>query len=68
VADHNTPNIGICLVGHLSRHPATPQQMTSLKGLIAHLNKELGKDLIVKGHRDFNPTECPGKTMKLPLR
>lgn len=66
VADHNTANIGICMVGNLSHHPATTQQMTSLKGLIAHLKKELGKDLIVKGHRDYNPTECPGLTMKLP--
>lgn len=67
VADHNTANVGICLVGNLSNHPPTAKQLTSLKALIQHVNTVVGKKLIVRGHRDLNATECPGKMMKIPL-
>lgn len=66
VGNFNTPTIGICLIGNLSKHPPTPNQLESLKGLIGHLKSLLGRDLTVKGHRDYNPTECPGRLMKLP--
>jgi N-acetyl-anhydromuramyl-L-alanine amidase AmpD len=67
VGNSNTPTIGICLIGNLSKHPPTAKQLESLKELIAHLKTLLKKELTVKGHRDYNPTECPGKFMKLPL-
>lgn len=68
VANKNTPNIGICLVGNLSHHPPTPMQIASLKELISHINAVVGKNLAVRGHRDLQATECPGLMMKLPLR
>jgi len=68
VLNHNTPNIGICLVGNLSLHPPTAMQLSSLKELIAHVNTTVGKQLVVRGHRDLQATECPGLLMKLPLK
>jgi len=65
VGYYNTTYVGICLIGHLSKHPPTPQQMDSLRGLIKHVKSTIGKDLVVKGHRDLAATECPGKMMDL---
>ena len=68
VKDKNTPNIGICLVGNLSHHPPTASQLSSLKQLINHINTAVGRNLVVRGHRDLQATECPGLLMKLPLQ
>jgi N-acetyl-anhydromuramyl-L-alanine amidase AmpD len=68
VENKNTPNIGICLVGHLSYHAPTPYQIASLKELITRINTLAGHNLVVRGHRDLQATECPGLLMKLPLK
>jgi len=65
VGYYNTTYVGICLIGHLSKHPPTQQQMYSLKYLIRHVKSAIGKELKIKGHRDLAATECPGKLMDL---
>lgn len=62
---YNTTNIGICLIGNLSKHPPTSQQKESLKFMITHLRGVVERKLSVRGHREFASTECPGKMMDL---
>ncbi|MBU0489988.1 MAG: N-acetylmuramoyl-L-alanine amidase [Bacteroidetes bacterium] len=61
VKNTNTASIGISLSGNLSKHPPTAAQMDSLVKLIKKIKKEVGNQLLVKGHGELQPTECPGK-------
>jgi len=65
VKNHNTASIGISLSGNLSKHQATKAQMDALVKLIKRLKKQLGPNVMVKGHRELQATECPGKLMDM---
>lgn len=60
----NPHTFGICLIGNLSNHPPTEQQVTAARELYQYLVSVYGK-LKVWGHRDFMATECPGKLFPL---
>lgn len=54
----NRDSVGICLVGNGRFSRA---QWAALDALIQELAVHLGRELVVKGHRDVNgSTECPG--------
>ncbi len=59
---HNQHGIGIALIGNFENEPPTDEQLTAVKGLVAHLKSTYGltaDDVI--GHGDFKATACPGK-------
>lgn len=65
VKDHNTGNLGICLVGGLDEagkatNNYTPEQFATLQRLLAELQQQF-PDAQLMGHRDFPGVkkECP---------
>ncbi len=64
---HCTPNtgkVGICLIGnHHGKDPVTAKTKESLVKLLAFLASKynINPTSRIKGHRDFNSTNCPGK-------
>ena len=65
VKGKNTPSIGISLSGNLDKHKPTSAQLKSLISLIKKLKRDVSKTLIVKGHKELNPSVCPGKYVDL---
>lgn len=65
VKNYNTVSIGVSLSGNLSLHEPTKEQIDSLTKLIKKLKKDVGKSIQVKGHRELNTTECPGKKLDM---
>lgn len=63
VSGHNTRSIGICLSGDFTKQEPSPQQLKSLKNLIAHLRREFPQQLEVFGHKDYGQTSCPGPSL-----
>ncbi len=59
---NNDAGIGICLPG--SDRP-TPKQLDSAGALIRALNRELGRQLRVVGHKELSATLCPGPSWHL---
>lgn len=41
--------------------PATPAQIGRVRRLVADLQRWTGTTLVVSGHRDHTPTQCPGE-------
>ncbi|MBI2906546.1 MAG: N-acetylmuramoyl-L-alanine amidase [Chloroflexi bacterium] len=62
VAGRNAEVIGICLPGDFTAHPPTEAALSSARALVRALRLELGRHLPVVGHRELNPTACPGDT------
>lgn len=66
---NNVRNIGICVLGNFVRGAGgqgpTPEQVTSLRGLIDALMRDygFGPDAIYC-HSDFKATECPGPLLE----
>jgi len=59
---HTVPNdgkLGICVVGNFQNEKMSVAQLDSLISLVNRL-KLLYNIQDVKGHREFNRTECPG--------
>ena len=64
VADHNSEIIGIENEGLYSTVDVTPQLWDSLVQLVAYMAQQYGVPVgNIKGHRDFNATECPGEVL-----
>lgn len=57
----NPDSIGICLTGNFEEYPPETKQINTLINLIKYLNNHYQKELSVIGHKDVNPTSCPGK-------
>ena len=65
---HSPPNdgkIGVCLTGNFNEEEPTDAQIKSLETLVTKLKKDYNMidDILspkVRGHREFNKTECPG--------
>jgi hypothetical protein len=72
IGAHSPPNsnkVGICLIGNFENvDTLKPEQRATLVKLLAHL---CGKFRIpvakIKGHRDFQSTDCPGSTVYAQL-
>jgi len=68
VGGHNTGNIGVSLLGcyHPPEGPTcedyiTPEAMDTYITLFAFLSERYGvAPELIRGHRDFSPTACPG--------
>lgn len=62
VEGHNKDSIGICVVGDNTKPEQswTPKQVQVLYSLLVKLHNKYPKAQL-KGHRDFKPTECPGR-------
>ena len=64
VADHNSDIIGIENEGLYTDVDVTPQLWNSLVNLVAYIADQYGiAPSEIKGHRDFNATECPGEVL-----
>ncbi|HEX6354557.1 peptidoglycan recognition protein family protein [Actinophytocola sp.] len=64
VADHNSEAIGIENEGLYSSVDVTPQLWDSLVRLVAYIAQQYGiSPSNIRGHRDFNATECPGTVL-----
>lgn len=61
----NGYSIGVELNGNFEIEEPKPEQLHSLRWLVAQLEAKLGKSLALKGHRELpgNATACPGKNM-----
>lgn len=57
-ADHNTHTVGVCFIG--GEGDATPAARAAIRWLYDEAVRLKGGPLLQRGHRDFNPTECPG--------
>lgn len=60
---HNQTTIGICLAGNFDRETPTDGQLASAAELIAMLCRLYGlkpNGGAIVGHRDLDPTDCPG--------
>jgi N-acetyl-anhydromuramyl-L-alanine amidase AmpD len=60
VKNANTRSIGICLSGNFDEESATPEAMSALIWLIAHLNGLLNRPLDIRAHNEFASKSCPG--------
>lgn len=65
VQGYNTQAIGICISGDLDQHPMTASQKRSVKKIIRYLRIRFGKKLIVKPHKDYKSTDCPGRFVNI---
>lgn len=64
---HTIPNegkIGVCLIGNFQTLFAPKAQITAMLNLVKEL-KKLYNINEIKGHRDFQNTECPGDNLYL---
>jgi hypothetical protein len=64
VADHNSEVIGIENEGLYTSVNVTTQLWNSLVQLVAYIAQRYGiSPSLIRGHRDFNATECPGTVL-----
>ena len=64
VGNHNSEVIGIENEGLYSTVDVTPQLWDSLVRLVAYIAHSYGiSPDMIRGHRDFNATECPGQVL-----
>jgi hypothetical protein len=64
VGNHNSECIGIENEGLYSTVDVPPALWNSLVGLVAYIAHQYGiSPEFIKGHRDFNSTECPGQVL-----
>jgi len=64
VGNHNSEVIGIENEGLYSTVDVTPQLWDSLVQLVAYIAQSYGiSPDMIRGHRDFNATECPGEIL-----
>lgn len=59
--NYNIDNIGISLVGNFTARPPTTKALAALERTLDHFRREYGIPMArVRGHREWNATECPG--------
>lgn len=64
VGNHNSTCIGIENEGLYSTEDVTPALWDSLVKMVAYIASQYGiAPEFIKGHRDFNSTECPGTVL-----
>jgi hypothetical protein len=70
VANNNTGNVGISVMGTHTTTPATDTQLTQIARLVRGLASTYGIAITsskIKGHRDYGGTECPGGALYAKL-
>lgn len=60
VSGQNTASVGICLIGNYDQIEPTEAQMNAVIRVIRSINRKLGRNLEIAGHRDFANKSCPG--------
>lgn len=60
VSGYNTDSVGICLIGNYDQVEPTGAQINAVIRTIRSLNRKLGRNLEIAGHRDFANKSCPG--------
>lgn len=64
VGNHNSETIGIENEGLYTSVDVTPQLWDSLVQLVAYIAQQYDIDpSMIRGHRDFNATQCPGNVL-----
>jgi N-acetyl-anhydromuramyl-L-alanine amidase AmpD len=59
-----TYTLGICLAGNFQNEQPSAAQLKTLVQLLAVLCRRHGLSVAsIKGHRDFQPNECPGRNL-----
>jgi hypothetical protein len=67
--DNNIGNIGICLIGDFDRIHVPAVQKAALLATLDRLTEQYGIDKHqIFGHREFKPTDCPGRYLMAVLR
>jgi len=61
-AGMNDKSIGICLTGNFEKQEPNKAQVESLYSLLDKIN-EMNNNIVVKKHKDFAATLCPGKNL-----
>jgi hypothetical protein len=67
---NNTGNLGVSVIGSHDATPLTDTQLHSLASLLRGLSDTKGIALErskIKGHREYNPTTCPGDALLAQL-
>lgn len=62
--NNNSCSLGICLEGNFTKTKPTPEQIKSLKELVAELKKRHKNIYKILNHRDLMATACPGVDLK----
>lgn len=58
---HNRDSVGICTIGHPNYELHSLQALAIVMTNLTLCNRfELDHSKAIKGHREFNPTQCPG--------
>lgn len=65
-ANHNTEGVGVCFIGRAG--DLTDHAKRTINGLYADAVAHKGGPLTWQGHRDANPTECPGDELYAWIR
>lgn len=60
VGSNNTPTINVAYIGNNNPTEAAKRAYAALR---AWVNNQMGRNLSLKGHRDFNSTACPGQNL-----
>lgn len=68
VANNNSNNLGISFMGTHTSTPATNTQISNVGALVRGLANQYGFSINnLKGHRDYNSTDCPGSALYAQL-
>ena len=62
--NHNS-YIGVCCEGNYDKEEMPSAQYKACVEMQKYLLKKYGKNFDTKGHKEFNPTSCPGKNFPL---
>lgn len=65
VQDHNENNIGVLVMGNFERQQPSSPQLATVDRFVAQLMRQHRVSLAsVRTHREWNPTECPGRNLQ----
>ena len=62
---HNSKSIGICFVGSYMKEIMPEAQLNAGIWLINNIRSKYSSSMSVKGHREVNPTDCPGSNFPM---
>ncbi len=60
VSGENTRTVGICLIGNYDNLLPSKEQYKTTGKVIKWINRRVGKNLAIGGHRDYSSKSCPG--------